>query len=219
MARSLRRAVCSQVEDALVPRGYEPVGRGIGRSTERPLADPLVGVITPVVEGHRYGGAALSGLAEVRSPVTAEFCRDVVPDEAWAAAARPEDLDGYFLSVATFGSLMGRGHSIDFQWQIEDGAGIAAAVAEFDAVVEGPATAWLEDRVDPEKLLAAILGQDPRTSGFWGRTGAVLAAQCGRWRDAQSLLELMADSDRLNADGRARLSAFADTLTKAFPNV
>ena len=214
MPNGLRANVGQAVRTGLEARGFQCAQRG--RLFVRSLEPPLEAIITPVIEGHRYGGVALSGTVKIFAGQVADFCQDRLPDEAWWSARRPRSLDGYFLKLAQFGELLPERGSHDFQWQIEDRCQLDGGVDEFLAVVDGGGAAWIQQRSSVEGLLANLRGGDPRTSGMWGRTGSVLAMQCDRPVDAQALLELMAADDRQDEDDRVRLSAFAATLKSVF---
>ena len=216
MAKGLRADVAEVVRTGLEARGFRRAQRG--GFFIRSLASPLEAIITPVIEGHRYGGVALSGTVKIFAAPVADFCQDRLPDEAWWSAWRPRSRDGYFLWLAQFGELLPGPGTHDFHWQIEDRCHLDDGVDPFLAVVDGGGATWIEQCSSVEGLLATLRGGDPRTSGMWGRTGSVLAMQCDRPADAQALLELMAADDRQDEDDRARLSAFAITLKSVFPS-
>jgi hypothetical protein len=212
----VRAALKREVAALLEGHGYPNVLASDKTARYRELEPPLAAVVSPVIEGHRYGGASLTAVIEIVAEPVQTFMESV-PVLGLARTPRSDETLTYFLDLTSVGSLLTNGKDLDFQWQVEDESGISDALAELGSAIEGPLEGWVAERHSVTGVLEAQLGR-PTVSGFSGRACAVLALQAGQPDVAQELVSRMASSRRSTNDSLQRLSVFQATLVQHFPD-
>jgi len=215
-ARAVRAALKREVAASLEELGYPKVLPSDRTARYRELEPPLAALVTPVIEGHRYGGASLTAIIEIVAEPVQDFMNGA-PEPALARKPRPGETRSYFLDLTTVGELLTQGRNLDFQWQVEDESGISAALAELSSAIEGPVEAWVAER----RTVAGVLDAQLRTSIaslFSARACAVLALQHGSPDLAQALVARMASDPSSTSDELRRLSEFQATLVRHFPD-
>jgi len=215
-ARAVRAALKREVAALLQAHGYPNVLASDRTARYRELGPPLAAVVSPVIEGHRYGGASLTALIEIVAEPVQKFIESV-PVLGLARTPRPDETLTYFLDLTSVGSLLTQGKNHDLQWQVEDESGISAALAELGSAIEGPVEGWVTERGSVAGVLDAQLA-DQFVSGFSGRACAVLALQAGQPDVAQALVSRIASNRRTTNDSMQRLSVFQATLVQHFPD-
>jgi hypothetical protein len=217
-AKSLREVLQREMADFLEGHGYPDTVKGDRKARCRKLEAPLVAVVTPVIEGHRYGGASLTANVQIVAEPVQVFMDGISP-EGWARTPRPGEKVQYFLDLTTLGGVLSqgqRGRNLDQQWQVADESGIEPAVAEVGAALLGPVEAWVSERSTVAGVLEQLL-RDSLVSPFVGRAGAVLALQHGSPDLARALVSRVVSDRRSTRDELQRLSAFQDSLAEQFP--
>lgn len=217
-AKSLRAVLQREMAEFLEGHGYPDTFKGDRKARCRKLEAPLVGVVTPVIEGHRYGGASLTANVQIVAEPVQEFM-DAMSPEGWARTPRPGEKVRYFIDLTTLGGVLTqgqRGRNLDQQWQVEDESGIETAVAEVGAALLGPVESWVLERSTVAGVLEQLL-RDSLVSPFVARAGAVLAVQHGSPDLARALVSRVTSDRKLTRDELQRLSAFQAALAEHFP--
>jgi len=110
-ARAVRAALKREVAALLEGHGYPNVLPSDQTARYRELEAPLAAVVSPVIEGHRYGGASLTATIKiVAEPVQLFMAR--VPVLGLARTPRPDETLTYFLDLTSVGSLLTQGRAI-----------------------------------------------------------------------------------------------------------